>query len=236
MGKSITQQARGKGSFTFQVRKKAYIYKIGYPRLISEGKAQIVKLVNSLAHSAPLAKIRIGKEDFYSPATEGVYEGQEIYIGKREDNKIIDGDILRLKYIPQGTKVFNIEVSPGAGGKYLRSGGSSGVIMNRDANGVELIIKRRKLIINEDCRATIGVAAGDGRTMKPFVKAGNKHHLMLSKGRKWHRTSPIKTNSVDHPFGSGRGKRIKPKIAKRNAPPGAKVGHVRPKRTGHIKK
>jgi large subunit ribosomal protein L2 len=206
MGKSITQQARGKGSFTFQVRKRAYIYKIGYPKLVNEGKAQIVKLINSLAHSAPLAKIRMGKEDFYSPASEGVYEGQEIYIGKREDNKIVDGDILKLKYIPQGTKVFNIESSPGSGGKY------------------------------EDCRATIGAASGDGRTMKPFVKAGTKHHLMLSKGRKWHRTSPIKTNSVDHPFGSGRGKRIKPKIAKRNAPPGAKVGHLRPNRTGHIRK
>ncbi|MFA5258598.1 MAG: 50S ribosomal protein L2 [Candidatus Pacearchaeota archaeon] len=235
MGKSITQQARGKGGPAFTMRKRAYIYKIGYPRLTSEGKAQIVKLINSLAHTAPLAKIRIGKEDFYSPATEGVYEGQEIYIGKREENKIVDGDILRLKDIPQGTKVFNIEISPGTGGKCLRSAGSSGIIMNRDAKGVEIIIRRRKLVINEDSRATVGVAAGDGRTMKPFVKAGNKHHLMLSKGRKWHRTSPIKTNAVDHPFGSGRGKRIKSKIAQRNAPPGAKVGHIRPKRTGHIK-
>ena len=45
----------------------------------------------------------------------------------------------------------------------------------------------------------------------------------------------IKTNAIDHPFGSGRGKRIKSKIAKRNAPAGAKVGLIRPRRTGRKK-
>jgi len=39
-------------------------------------------------------------------------------------------------------------------------------------------------------------------------------------------------NVIDHPFGSGRGKRIKSKIAKRNAPPGRRVGLLRPRRTG----
>jgi ribosomal protein L2 len=43
-------------------------------------------------------------------------------------------------------------------------------------------------------------------------------------------------NVIDHPFGSGRGKRIKSKIAKRGAPPGRKVGLIRPRRTGRRKK
>ena len=237
MGKRITQRARGKGSFTFRVRKSAYIYRIGYPKLSSEGKATIVKLINSSAHSAPLAKIRINNEEFFVPAAEGVYEGQEIIIGQREDNKDPEvGDIIRLKYLTPGTKIFNMEVSPGSGGKYLRSAGSSAFVMNRDSKGVEVIIRRKAIKLNENCRVIVGVAAGDGRLSKPLVKAGKMHHLMLSKGRKWHRTSAIKTNAVDHPFGSGRGKRIKSKIAKRNAPPGAKVGHIRPSRTGHIKK
>ncbi|VVB78797.1 50S ribosomal protein L2 [uncultured archaeon] len=235
MGKRITQRARGKGSFTFRVRKRAYIYRIGYPKISSIGKATIVKLINSSAHSAPLAKVKIAKEEFFIPAADGVYEGQEIQIGKREDSNPIVGDIIALKDISTGTKIFNIEVSPGSGGKYLRSAGSSAMVMNRDSKGVEIIIKRRTIKLNENCRAVIGIAAGDGRLSKPLVKAGKMHHLMLSKGRKWHRTSAIKTNALDHPFGSGRGKRIKPKIAKRNAPPGAKVGHIRPSRTGHIK-
>jgi large subunit ribosomal protein L2 len=231
MGKTITQQARGRGGPAFRVRKKAYVYEITYPPLSTNGKAKILRLINSAPHSAPLAKIIINDKIFYSPAADGIYESQEIEI----EGKIENGNIIRLKDIPTGTKVFNVEKSPGNGGKILRSGGSSGIIMNKEKSGVELLIKRRKLMLNENCRATIGVAAGDGRLIKPLVRAGKRHHIMKSVGRKWHRTSPIKTNALDHPFGGGRGKRIKSKIAKRNAPPGKKVGHIRPRRTGRSK-
>ena len=107
--------------------------------------------------------------------------------------------------------------------------------MNRDGNQIEILIRRKKMKLDENCRATIGAAAGGGRMMKPIPKAGKRHHMMKARGRKWHRTSAIKTNAVDHPFGSGRGKRVKSKIAKRNAPPGAKVGLIRPRRTGRKK-
>jgi len=251
MGKRITQQARGKGSLTFRVRPSAYKHKISYPVLSYSGPAKIVKLFNSAGHTAPLVKIEIkiekegkGKNKkksvernyFIVPAADGVYEGQEIYIGLRPDNKDPEnGDIVVLKYIKQGTKVFNVETVPGNGGKILRSGGSSGVIMLKENGKVEVLIRRKKLKLHENSRTVIGVAAGDGRKSKPLVKAGKQHHRMKAQGRKWHRTSAIKTNAVDHPFGSGRGKRIKSKIAKRNSPPGLKVGHIRPKRTGRKK-
>lgn len=236
MGKRITQQARGKGSLTFRVRPRAYRYRIRYPRLNIAGNAKIIKLLNSPAHSCPLVKIKIGKEIFFNPAAEGIYEGKEIMINKKREGDVFEiGDILKLKELPIGTKVFNVESIPGSGGKYLRSAGCSGTVITNDKQ-IEIQIKRRKIKLNEDCRATIGVAAGEGRLMKPLLKAGKKHHMMLAKGRKWHRTSAVKVNAVDHPFGSGRGKRIKSKIAKRNAPPGKKVGHLRPRRTGRKKR
>ena len=142
---------------------------------------------------------------------------------------------MKLKDIPVGMKVFNIETVPGNGGKILRASGCFAVVLDKNNKQVEIQIKRRKIKLNEDCRAGVGVAAGEGRLMKPIVRAGKKHHMMKSKGRKWHRTSAVKVNAVDHPFGSGRGKRIKSKIAKRNSPPGRKVGHLRPKQTGKRK-
>ncbi|MFH1359070.1 MAG: 50S ribosomal protein L2 [archaeon] len=244
MGKRITQQARGKGSLTFRVRPRSYRHKISYQPLSYNGLGKIVKLINSPGHSAPLAKIEVSVEkdkkkekiDFIIPAAEGVYEGQEIYIGIRPENKSLEpGDILNLKDIKQGTKVFNIESVPGNGGKILRSGGSSAIIGIKENKKVEIIIKRRKIKLNENCRAVIGVAAGDGRKIKPLVKAGKQFYRMKAVGRKWHRTSAIKVNAIDHPFGSGRGKRIKSKIAKRNSPPGLKVGHIRPRKTGRRK-
>ena len=232
MGKRTTGRAKGKGSFTFQVRKKAYVYRISYPRISVEGKARVERLINSLAHTSPLAKISINNEQFYVPACDGIYEGQEIMLG---GNDVKNGNILKLKDIPQGTNIFNIEVFPGSGGKLIRCSGTSGTIGTRDDKRVEVIIKRRRLMLNSECRAIIGVVSGSGRTSKPLVKAGKQHHRMLSRGKKWHRTSPIKTNALDHPFGGGRGKRIKSKIAQINAPPGANVGHIRPRRTGYVK-
>jgi ribosomal protein L2 len=79
-------------------------------------------------------------------------------------------------------------------------------------------------------------AAGDGRTDKPILKAGKKFYIMKSKSKLWPRTSAVAMNKIDHPFGSGRGKRVKSKIAKRNASPGKKVGHLRPRRTGRKKR
>jgi len=94
---------------------------------------------------------------------------------------------------------------------------------------------KNEITFSGDCRATIGTIAGSGRVLKPFVKAGRMFYKMKARNKLWPRTSAVKMNAVDHPFGSGRGKRIKSKIAKRNAPAGARVGHIRPSRTGRKK-
>ena len=82
----------------------------------------------------------------------------------------------------------------------------------------------------------IGIVAAGGKNEKPFVKAGHKFYTMRARNRLWPKTSGVAMNSVDHPFGSGRGRHIgKSKVAPRNAPPGRKVGPIRPRRLG-IKK
>lgn len=232
MGKRIISQARGRGGPTYTVRKRAFIYKIGYPSLEIKGEATLLKLIKSGAHSAPIAKFRIGDEIFYNPAAQGNYEGQKIGLGQ---DKIENGNIVELKNIPVGTRIFNIEIRPGDGGKMTRTGGSFATVENvvKEKNKVIVLMNHKKQIeLNENCKATIGMVAGQGRLTKPLVKAGKKHHLMQVKGKKWHNTSAVKVNAVDHPFGGGRGKRIKSKIAKRNAPAGRRVGHIAPRQTG----
>jgi len=233
MGKRIIQQARGKGSLSYRVRKKAYIYRIKYP--MHDGRAQILKILHSVAHSAPLVKAKIANEIFYNPAFRGVFEGKEIEIGGQILN---EGNILALKDIPIATNIFNIEKNPGDGGKMIRVSGSRAIVNKKYENGKVGILmpNKKELILDEDCRASIGTIAGEGRKQKPFVKAGAKYYKMKARNKLWPRTSAVKMNAVDHPFGSGRGKRIKQKVAKRNAPPGARVGHLRPARTGRRKR
>lgn len=119
----------------------------------------------------------------------------------------------------------------------MRSAGSAAIVNKKlEHNKIALLMpNKREVIVSGDCRATLGTIAGDGKNQKPFIKAGPKWYKMKARNKLYPRTSAVKMNAIDHPFGSGRGKRIKPKIAKRNAPAGARVGHIRPRRTGRSK-
>lgn len=257
MGKRIVQQARGKGSFTYRVRRKAFKFKLKYPRDLS-GEGIVVKLFNSGAHTAPLAKIEYNRGIFYIPAFKGMVEGQKISFDKNaRDSKnlgatkpktaptrrneqdfvgIEEGNIMKLKDIPIKTPVYNIESRPGDGGVFIKSAGNSAVINRVVGKDVFILMPSKKeKKFNQNCRASIGVIAGAGRLDKPVMKAGKKYHIKKSKSKLWPRTSAVKMNVIDHPFGSGRAKNVKSKIAKRNAPPGRKVGLLRPKRTGKKK-
>lgn len=233
MAKRIIQQARGKGGSRYRVRSKIFKYRIQYPRNLS-GKGKVLKLISSGAHYAPIAKVGYDEGSFFIPAFNGMSEGQEISF---ENAEVKEGNILRLRDIPVKTKVYNIESRPNDGGRFVRTGGTSGIVTRIIGEKVHILLpSKREIAFNPNCRATVGVIAGHGRKEKPFVKAGRKYYLMKTKSILWPRTSAVKVNAIDHPFGSGRGKNPKPKIAKRNAPAGAKVGHIRPRRTGRKKK
>jgi len=233
MGKRIIVQARGHGSFSYRVRRSAYRIRLKYPRALV-GEGEVVSLVNSSGHTAPLAKVKYSEGTFFMPACKGMVEGQKITF----DSKVPkDGDIIRLKDIPLKTKMYDIESRPGDGGMFIKTAGSYALISRIMGNDIFIMLpskKERKF--NGNCRAVIGTVAGDGRLDKPIVKAGKSFYIKKTRNKLWPRTSAVKMNAVDHPFGSGRGKRIKSKIAKRNAPPGAKVGLVRPARTGRRKR
>mgnify|MGYP001564542328 CR=1 FL=1 len=232
MGKRIIQQARGHGSGTYRVRRRAFRYELKYPRAI-EGEGIVIKLLNSSAHSAPIAKIKCKNNIFYMPAFNKMSEGQKITFG---GNEIKDGNILRLENIPIKTQVYNIESNPGDGGVFIKTAGSSGVVKKIVGKEIYVLMPSKKeKAFNKNCRAVIGVIAGSGRLEKPLIKAGKMHYISKSKGKLWPRTSAVKVNVIDHPFGSGRGKNPKSKVAKRNAPPGRKVGLIRPRRTGKRK-
>ena len=233
MGKRIIQQARGKGSLTYRVRKKSFKYRVRYP--LGEGEADVLRIIHSAAHSAPILKTKIGNEIFYNVAFTGAIEGQKINIGS---DWIKSGNIVTLKHIPITTRIFNVERNPGDGGKMIRTAGSNVVVHKKYEHGKVGIMmpNKKEIILDENCKATIGIVAGEGRKQKPFIKAGKMYYKKRAKGKLWPRVSAVNVNAVDHPFGSGRGKNVKSKVPKRNASPGQKVGTLRPKRTGRRKK
>jgi len=233
MGKTIISQARGHGSLTYRTRKKAFRIHVSYPN--GEGVGEVLKLMNAACYDSPVAKILFNHKIFYNIAAEGMYEGQKIIVGKNAELK--PGNIMPLSEIPIGTAVYNLETIPGMGGKLVRASGINARVIKKEKNKIFVLLPSKKeRVFNLNSRATIGTTSGAGRLEKPILKAGKGWHMAHGTGgRIYPRTSAVKMNAIDHPFGSGRGKRIKSKIVKRWAPAGRKVGLLRPKRTGRKK-
>jgi len=194
---------------------------------------EVVDIEHDPARSAPVALVAFNDGDQrFVLAPEGVGIGETIQIGITAEIK--PGNTLPLAEIPEGVPVCNVEARPGDGGRFARASGVNATLIthDRDAAVVQLPSGQVKRL-DPQCRATIGVVAGGGRTEKPFVKAGKKHHKLRARGTKYPRVRGVAMNAVDHPFGGGgRQHPGRPKSVSKNAPPGRKVGAISSRRTG----
>lgn len=196
-------------------------------------KGTVVGIEHDPARSAPVADVEFEDGDRRLVlAPEGVSTGEEIQIGISAE--IAPGNTLPLAEIPEGVPVCNVESKPGDGGRFARASGVNATLITHDRKAAVVQLPSGEVKrLSPDCRATIGVVAGGGRTEKPFVKAGNKYHKMKARGTKWPRVRGVAMNAVDHPFGGGgRQHPGRPKSVSSDAPPGRKVGDISSRRTG----
>jgi len=234
MGKRIRVQRRGRGGPTFRASTHKRVAPARYPPPTNKMlKGYVRELVHDPGRGCPLALIELenGKE-FYTIPVEGLYVGQIIEFGPRASAHV--GNILPLEDIPEGTMICNIEMNPGDGGKFARSSGSYATLVAHTPDGAIVKLPSGKTkVINELCRATVGVVAAAGRIEKPFLKAGKKYHWMKAKGHKYPRTRGVAMIAACHPFGGGRHQHPgKPTTVSKHAPPGKKVGLIAARASG----
>ncbi|PSQ48166.1 50S ribosomal protein L2 [Halobacteriales archaeon SW_7_65_23] len=235
MGQRIRGQRRGRGGPTFRAPSHRYKAELGH-RNVEDGdvvSGEVVDIEHDPARSAPVADIQFDDGDRRLVlAPEGITVGDEIQVGVSA--RIEPGNTLPLAEIPEGVPVCNVEANPGDGGKYARASGVSATLLTHDRNvSVVQLPSGEMKRLDPQCRATIGVVAGGGRTEKPMLKAGTKYHKVSSRGTVWPRVRGVAMNAVDHPFGGGgRQHPGKPKSISRDAPPGRKVGDISSRRTG----
>ncbi len=193
---------------------------------------RIVDLIDDPYRTAPIEKIKFEDGSIsYLPAFNGAYVGMNVSYLNGSDSI---GSIEKLKDIPIGSTVYNIELRPNDGGKLIRAGGETARIVEKSGGKVSVQLPSSKIVyLDENCRAVIGTIANAGRRDKPFYKAGNKYHAMKARGRYWPLTAAVAMNAYEHKFGGKRrSTQHKSKSVSRNAPPGAKVGSIAPRRTG----
>ena len=235
MGRRILVQRRGKGTQNFRSPKhrKRGAVKHTHTRGDEVLTGKVVDFVHEGGRGTPIAMMHYdnGKRDLWLPP-EGVFIGDTFQIGTKCEIKV--GNTMALKHIPEGTLVYNIEGQPYDGGKFIRASGTTATVMLRGDKLVTVLLPsgQRKLV-NHNSRATLGVVAGGGRTSKPFLKAGNKYHLMKTKASNWPVITSSGMNACSHPFGGGRKKTPgRSTTTSRNAPPGRKVGQIAARQSG----
>ncbi len=112
------------------------------------------------------------------------------------------GNAMKLKSIPVGTLVHNIELNPGQGGKFARSAGGYAQIMGRDGKYVSLRMPSGEMrYILGECMATIGTVGNEDFANIVIGKAGRNRHRGIRP-----QTRGSAMNPVDHPHGGGEGK------------------------------
>ncbi|HHX67063.1 MAG: 50S ribosomal protein L2 [Miniphocaeibacter sp.] len=139
-------------------------------------------------------------EKRYILAPNGLKVGYKIESGENAD--IMIGNALKLKDIPVGTTVHNIELKPGKGGQLVRTAGAEAQLMAKEGKYAQLRLPSGEFrLVLQECRATIGQVGNLSNELVTIGKAGRSRHL----GKRPHvRGSAM--NPVDHPHGGGEGK------------------------------
>lgn len=136
----------------------------------------------------------------YILAPQRLNVGDSVVSGEKVDVK--PGNAMRIKNIPVGTIVHNVELRPGKGGQIARSAGTYVQIVGRDAGHALVKLSSGELrMVPQDCMATIGAVSNADHTNVKLGKAGRK---------RWMGVRPtvrgVVMNPVDHPHGGGEGR------------------------------
>jgi large subunit ribosomal protein L2 len=131
---------------------------------------------------------------------KGLQQGDTVVSGPGADTRV--GNALPLGEMPLGTTVHNVELKIGAGGRMIRTAGSSAQVVAKEGSHVTLRLRSTEMrLVHARCMATIG-------------EVGNSEHELLSAGKagksRWLGKRPkvrgVAMNPVDHPLGGGEGK------------------------------
>jgi large subunit ribosomal protein L2 len=164
-------------------------------------QGKVVALEYDPNRSARIALVHYADGDkAYILAPDGLKKGDGVLASKNAD--ITPGNALRLRFIPVGTMVHNIELKTGKGGQLVRSAGAAAQLMAKDGDYAQLRLPSGEVrMVHLDCRATVGQVSNLTHARVSHGKAGRSRWL----GRRPHNRG-VTMNPVDHPMGGGEGR------------------------------
>jgi large subunit ribosomal protein L2 len=119
-----------------------------------------------------------------------------------ETTDVRDGNAMKLKNIPVGTPIHNIELTKGRGGQIVRSAGNQAILMSKEEKYVQVKLPSgeiRKIL--SDNYATIGQLGKIEWKDRVLGKAGAKRHLGIRPT-----VRGVAMDPSSHPHGGGEGR------------------------------
>ncbi|MBN1301288.1 MAG: 50S ribosomal protein L2 [Melioribacteraceae bacterium] len=139
-------------------------------------------------------------EKRYILAPDGLKVGDTIMSGDKAEIKV--GNALKLKDLPLGSFIHNVELKPGKGGQLGRSAGMGLQLMAKEGKFAQVKLPSGEVRnIQLECMATYGSVGNSDHENISLGKAGRSRWL----GRR-PKTRGVAMNPVDHPMGGGEGK------------------------------
>ena len=176
---------------------------IDYKRDKFNELAEVLSIEYDPNRSSRIALIEYpDKERRYIIWPDKLKVGDKIVSSLDEQVDIKPGNSMKLKHIPMGTFVHNLELMPGRGGVLVRSAGSWAQLMGKEGDMAQIRMPSGEIrLLKSDCRATVGQVGLIEHSTFVHGKAGRVRWL----GRR-PKVRGVAMNPVDHPHGGGEGK------------------------------
>lgn len=174
---------------------------IDFKRIKDDVPAKVAAIEYDPNRSANIALLHYADgAKAYIIAPHNLKVGDTVVSGQGADIKT--GNSLRLKDIPVGSLIHNIEMRPGKGGQLVRSAGTVAQLMAKEGSYAHVRLPSGEVrLVHINCRATLGQVGNLDYENVTTGKAGRSRWMGI---RPTVRGSVM--NPVDHPHGGGEGR------------------------------
>ena len=172
-------------------------------------KATVISLEYDPNRSAFIILVELdneNKEKMYLLAPQNIEKGHVLICSEKTEIKI--GNRMKLKNIPTGIQIYDIEFIPGRGkGQIVKSAGSSAAILahaegeGKRSKYVQVRLPSGEIrLIHEECYASIGAVSNPTHSSVKIGKAGRSRHMGIRPSVRGKAMNPR-----SHPHGGGEG-------------------------------
>ncbi|MDO8498958.1 MAG: 50S ribosomal protein L2 [bacterium] len=200
----VKHSGRSKGRVTVRHqggRHKRYYREIDFKRNKFGVEGVVAALEYDPNRNVGIALIKYSDGEYrYILAPQGLKVGDKVEAGEKVE--IRTGNAMRLKSLPVGTMVHNVELVPGKGGQLGRSAGISLALQAKQAPFAHLKMPSGEIrMVPLQALATVGILGNEDWKHINFGKAGRKRHMGIRPTVRGTAQEPS-----SHPHGGGEGR------------------------------